>query len=170
MGHVHVQAHADRVGGDQIIDLARLEHRHLGVAGAWAERPHHHCRAAAQPPQHLGDSINLLGRKGDDDRAFGQARQLGRPGIAQRRKARAGDDLGIGDQRPQHRPERLRTQDHRFLAPARMENAIGEDMAALGIGADLPLIERDRVLALDRNNLVIDLARQQPERKADQPR
>ena len=34
MRHVHVEAHADRIGRDQIIDLACLEHRHLGVAGA----------------------------------------------------------------------------------------------------------------------------------------
>ena len=40
MGDVHVEAHADGVGGDQIIDLAALEHRHLGVAGRRAtERP-----------------------------------------------------------------------------------------------------------------------------------
>ena len=33
VGDVHVEAHADGVGGDEIIDLAALEHRHLGVAG-----------------------------------------------------------------------------------------------------------------------------------------
>ena len=33
---VEVQPHPDRVGGDQIIDVAGLEHRHLRVAGAWA--------------------------------------------------------------------------------------------------------------------------------------
>ena len=40
MGDVHVEAHADGVGGDQIIDLAALEHRHLGVArGGATARP-----------------------------------------------------------------------------------------------------------------------------------
>ena len=34
--HVHVQAHADGVGGDQEIDLLVLVQRHLGVAGARA--------------------------------------------------------------------------------------------------------------------------------------
>jgi hypothetical protein len=36
MGDIHVEAHADRVGSDEIIDLARLEHRdlaHCGCAG-----------------------------------------------------------------------------------------------------------------------------------------
>jgi hypothetical protein len=43
MGHVHVEAHADGVGGDEIIDLAALEHRDLGVAGGGA-------RARPSPP------------------------------------------------------------------------------------------------------------------------
>ena len=32
MVEIHVEAHADRVGGDQIVDLAGLEHADLGVA------------------------------------------------------------------------------------------------------------------------------------------
>ena len=37
MGDVHVEAHADGVGGDEIIDLAALEHRDLGVARGRAD-------------------------------------------------------------------------------------------------------------------------------------
>ena len=45
---IHVQAHADRVGGDQEIDLLLLIQRDLGVAGARAEsRP----MTTAQPPR-----------------------------------------------------------------------------------------------------------------------
>ena len=48
MVHVHVQAHADRVGGDQEVDLLVLVERHLSVAGAWADsRP----ITTAQPPR-----------------------------------------------------------------------------------------------------------------------
>ena len=39
MGDVHVEAHADGVGGDEIIDLAALEHRDLGVAGGGDSAP-----------------------------------------------------------------------------------------------------------------------------------
>src|SRR3546814_15861237 len=42
MADIEVQPHADRVGGDEIVDLARLEHRDLRVAGARGQRPHHH--------------------------------------------------------------------------------------------------------------------------------
>ena len=94
-----------------------------------------------------------------------------------------------------------RAEDHRLLAAARVQQPIGEDMAALGVGAELRLVERDegdvarpsgidfggaqepaRVLrhdlllagdqrdlvrALDRDDPVVDLARQQPQREAD---
>ena len=35
MGDVHVEAHADRVGGDEVIDLAALEHR---CSAPWSTR------------------------------------------------------------------------------------------------------------------------------------
>ena len=66
MGDVHVEAHADGVGGDQIIDLAALEHRDLGVAGGRRQRAHHHRRAALEAAQHLGQRVDLLGGEGDD--------------------------------------------------------------------------------------------------------
>ncbi len=120
--------------------------------------------------------------------------------MAQRREARAADHFGLGHQRLDHRFERGRTQDHRLLAAAQVEQPVGEYMPALAIGGDLRLVERDEgqvavhrhrfggaqqparvlgldpflagdqrnaVLALDRADPVIDLARQQPQRKAD---
>ena len=36
---VHVEAHADRVGRDQVVDLTRLVQRHLGVARARLSAP-----------------------------------------------------------------------------------------------------------------------------------
>ena len=76
MVHVHVQAHADGVGGDEKIHFAGLIERHLRVAGAGAERAHHHRRAAAQATQHLGDGIDFLGAERDDDGSLGQAADL----------------------------------------------------------------------------------------------
>ncbi|CAM5522761.1 hypothetical protein AFEL58S_03965 [Afipia felis] len=34
--NIEIEAHSHRVSGDQIIDIAGLEHLHLRVAGAWA--------------------------------------------------------------------------------------------------------------------------------------
>src|SRR4051794_25594825 len=43
LGNVHVEAHADRICCDQIIDLAALEHRDLCIAGGWRKRTHDDC-------------------------------------------------------------------------------------------------------------------------------
>jgi len=32
---IHIEAHADRIGGDEIVDLSRLEHADLRVARSW---------------------------------------------------------------------------------------------------------------------------------------
>src|SRR5207248_3989560 len=40
MADVHVEPHADRIGGDEIIDLTALEHRDLGIARGRRERAH----------------------------------------------------------------------------------------------------------------------------------
>ena len=63
---VEIEAHADRIGGDDVIDLSVLEQFDLAVARLRAQRAHHHRRAAAKPPQHLGHGIDLFGTEGDD--------------------------------------------------------------------------------------------------------
>jgi hypothetical protein len=63
MVDVHVEAHADGVGGHEVVDLAGLVQRDLGVAGARAERAHHHRRAAALAADQLGDGVDLVGRE-----------------------------------------------------------------------------------------------------------
>ena len=90
---VHVEAHADRVGRDQVVDLAGLVHRDLGVAGARAERAQHHRGAAALAPHQLGDGVDLVGREGDDGAARGSRVSLLRAGVGQRREARPRDEL-----------------------------------------------------------------------------
>ena len=142
MGDVHVEAHADRVGGDEIIDLAALEHRDLGVAGGGRERAHDDGGAALEAAQHLGERVDLLGGEGDDRRARRQARELDAAGIAQRREARPADDLGVGQQLANDRPQRVGAEDQRLLAAAGAEHAVGEDVAALRIDAELRLVDR----------------------------
>jgi hypothetical protein len=68
---IEIEAHAHGIGRHEVIDLARLVHRHLGVARLRAERAHDHRRAAAKAPQHFGHDIDLLGRKRDDRAARG---------------------------------------------------------------------------------------------------
>ena len=70
MVEVEVEPHADRVGGDEEVDVAGLEQLDLLVAGARAKRAEHHRGAAALAADQLGDRIDLVGREGDDGRAL----------------------------------------------------------------------------------------------------
>jgi hypothetical protein len=49
----------------------------------------------------------------------------------------------LGDQRLDHRFQGRGAEDHRFLAPARMQQPVGEDVPAFGVCAQLRLVERD---------------------------
>ena len=73
---VEVEPHADRVGGDEVVDVAGLVQRDLRVARARRQRAQHHGRAAALAADQLGDRVDLLGREGDDGRAARQAGDL----------------------------------------------------------------------------------------------
>ena len=70
---VEVEAHADGVGGDQVVDVARLVDLDLGIARARRERAQHDGRAALLPPDQLGDGVDLLDREGDDGRCAAAA-------------------------------------------------------------------------------------------------
>ncbi len=125
------------------------------------------------------------------------------PGIGEIGKARARDEMRLGHETLDRGPHRLGAEEQRFLFAARVEQTVGEDMAALGIGAELDLVdgekrhaqvERHRLdradeiarlgrhdllfagdeggefRALDADDLVIDLAGEEPERQADHAR
>ena len=151
---VHVEAHPDRVGRDQEIDFAELEELDLGVARARAQGAHHHRRAAAMAADQFGDRIDRLGRKGDDGAAARQAGQLLRTGVGQRRQALAELDLGIRTEAADKGNDGRRAEQHRLRAPARVQQAMGEDVAALGIGAELDFVDREEFHpALERHRL-----------------
>ena len=73
---VEIEAHADGVGRDQIIDVAGLVERDLGVAGARRQRAQHHGGAAALAADQFGDGVDLVGRERDDGGAPRQPREL----------------------------------------------------------------------------------------------
>ena len=66
MVDVHVESHADGIGRDHVVDLARLEERNLGVARARAQGAQHHRSPAALAAHQLGDGIELIDRKCHD--------------------------------------------------------------------------------------------------------
>ncbi len=137
-----VQPHADGIGGDQEIDVTAFEKLHLGVAGARAQSPHHHRRAAALAADQFGDGVDLVGGKRDDGGAARLPGELLRPGVGELGKARPGDDLGARQQATDHRPHGAGAQQQRLVAAAGVEHPVGEHMPAVGVGGDLDLVDR----------------------------
>ncbi len=61
-----IEAHADRVGGDDVVDVAVLIEIDLGIARARTECAEHDGRAAALPAHEFSDRIDLFRRERDD--------------------------------------------------------------------------------------------------------
>ena len=151
---VEVEAHADGVGRHQRVDLARLEERHLRVAGARRERAEHHRGPAPQRPQPLGERVDL----GDGERHHGaprrQARELHHARAAEAREPGAvGVDRG-GQELAHQRAHGVRAEEPRLLPPACSQDPVGEDVPPLGVRGELDLVDRDEVdLAIDGHRL-----------------
>ena len=203
MVHVHVQAHADGVGRHQIVDFARLEHVDLRIACARAHRAHHDGRAAALAADQLGEFVDLVGREADHGGPSWQARRLLGADIGELGEARSRHDIDVGQQAVEHRPDGVGAQQHGFMRAACVQDAIGEEVATLGIGRHLHFVdgeERHRAVerhrfdgadeiarsrrgdllltgdqrdlrgALDLDQAIVVLTRQQAQREADHAR
>ena len=142
---IEVEAHADGVGGDDVVDLARLIEFDLRVAGAGAERAHDDGAAAALALQQFGDGVDLFRREGDDGRALGQLGDLDRAGIAELRETLAAFAINVEIKPFERRTHGVGAEQHGFVTAARVEDAIGEDVAAIGILRELDLIDRHEV-------------------------
>ena len=145
MVEIHVETHADRIGGDQIVDLACLEHPDLGVARPRAQRAEHDRRPAALPSDQLGQREHIGHGKGDDGAARRQPRYLLLAGVGECRKARPADMFEFRDQTAHQRLDRVGAEKHRLRETAGMQQARGKDMAALGIGAELNLVDGEEI-------------------------
>ena len=154
VGDVHVKAHADRVGRDQIVDLTRLIHLDLRIARPRGERAHDNRGPALVTAQHLGQRVDVLGGERDDGGALGQPAQFLRTRIGERRESRAGDDLGVRRQAADQRAQGLGTEDHGLVAAAHVQQPVGEHMPALAVRAHLRLVQRDKAdIAVGRHRL-----------------
>jgi hypothetical protein len=145
MVDVHVEAHADGVGRDQEVDFLVLVQLHLRVARAGAQAAHHHRAAAAPPPDQFGDRVDLRRAERDDGAARRQAHELDRAGIGQLRQAWPRLDLDARDQALHQGADRFRAEEHRLDQAAGMQQAFGEHMATIRIGAELDLIDGDEL-------------------------
>ncbi len=145
MGDVEIEPHADGVGGDEKFDIAILEQIDLGVAGARGERAHDDGGSTALAAQQFSDGVNLGGRKGDDGRATGQARDFSRTGPSELGKARAEGDVGVGQEAADDRLHGLGAQEQGFGAAAGVEQAVGKDVTPVEIGGCLDFVDGEKI-------------------------
>ena len=141
MVHIHVQAHTDGIGGDQEIDIARLVQRYLCVAGTGRQGPQHHGSATALAADDVGQGINLLRREADNGAAAGQAGELLRSRIGEVGEARPRVEPGLGHEFLDQAARAFAAQQQRLFLATRMQQPVGEDMAALWISAKLNLVD-----------------------------
>ena len=121
---VEVQAHADRVGGDEAVDLAGLEHRDLRVARARRERAEHHGRAAASLAQALGELVDVRHRERDDRAARRQTRASGVAPAYERRESRGCSTCrAVGHELAERAAHRVGAEDQVSWRPARARGA-----------------------------------------------
>ena len=145
MVDIHIQAHADGVGGNEKIDLARLVKRHLRIAGPGRERAHDHSGTAALAADQFRDGIDTVGGEGHDRRTAGQSGQFLRAIVTEFRKSLAMDKFRLRQKPPDQGRCDGGAEEEGFKPASRMQQALGEDMAALRIGHQLDLIDRKKL-------------------------
>ena len=145
MVDVQVQPHADGVRRHQVIHVAVLVERHLRVARPRAERAHHHRGTPLLPADQLGDGIDTVDREGDDGRAGRHPADLAAAGIGE-----LGEPLARRKARLRHQAGDARlhgggAQEQRLGEPARVQQPVGENIAPVGIGAELDLVDGQKL-------------------------
>src|SRR3546814_1514855 len=97
----------------------------------------HHGSAAALAADELGRCVDLGSGEGDHRRARRQTGQLLRAAVGEGGEARPSDEFRLGHQLLEHRTDGLGAQEHGLGDAAGVQQAVGEDVSALGVGAEL---------------------------------
>ena len=154
MVDVHVEAHPDGVRRHQKIHLSLLIQRHLGVPRPRAEAAHHDRATAFAAPDQFGDGVDLGGTESDHGGARRQTHEFGRPRVGQLRQTGPRLNGRVRHQAAQQRADRLGAEEHRLDHAAGVQQALGEHVATVGIGAKLDLVDRDELdIAVERHRL-----------------
>ena len=159
---IEVEAHADRIGRDEKLDIAGLIESDLGVARPGRKRAEHDGRAAALATDQLGNRVNVLRRKRDDRRPRRQPRNFFLAAVCQFRKAGPRYEICARDQIADGVAHGLRAEQQRLRPAACVQQPVCEDVAALGIASQLNFI--------DRQEIDIDIARHRLDGRYPVPR
>jgi len=152
--YIHVEAHVDGIGCHDVIHVTGLIEGDLGVAGARRQGAQDDGCTAILPPDEFGHGIDHLGREGDDGGPAGKPGHFLDAGIGELGKARPGDEAGLGQHRFNNGLHSGCAQKHGFLGAPPVQNPVGENVAALEIGAELNLVDgEERHLDIRRHGL-----------------
>ena len=151
---VEVQAHADRVGGHDVLHLAGLIEGDLGVPCARGQRAEHHRGAAAARLQPGRERVDLVGAEGDDRGARRQPAEPAPARVPQLGEAHLTTEVRVGQERAPDRRHPVRAEEPRLATAAQPEQPVGEDVPALAMRGELDLVDGDEVHhALGRHRL-----------------
>ena len=148
MVYIHVEAHADGIGGNDVLDLSCLVHGDLRVARAWRQRSEDHSPAAALAAQEFREFVDIRDGEGDDSAARWQACQFAESRVGEIGEPGPDDKTRIREKCLDGRTHGGGSHQDGFLGPPCPQEAVREHMAALRIGAQLDLIDGEE---LDRH-------------------
>ena len=132
---IEIEAHPDRVGRHQMVNITVLIKVDLGVAGARAERAKNHRCPPLLAADQLGNGIDIIDREPDDCGTWRHAGYLARPGIGQLRKPLAAQERHFRHKRVDCGAHRIGPKKQGFLCAAGVQQPFREHMATLGVGA-----------------------------------
>ena len=141
---IHVEAHADSIRSNQIIDFARLVHANLRVSCARAEGAQNNGCTTSLSPYKFGNCIYVRCAERHDCRASWKLVCLARSDMGQNWEPRARYNFGIWDQLGEQISYTFCTHEHRFGWAAWMQEPVSEDMASIRISTHLNFINANK--------------------------
>ena len=144
MVHIHVEAHANGIGGHQIIHFTGLIEGNLRIAGARGKCAHDNGGTTALAADHLGDRVDHLGRKGDDGGSARQARQFTGACVGKFGEARTGDEAGAGNQLFQNGSHGAGAEQHGFFQATTIQDPVGENVSTFQVACQLHFINGEK--------------------------
>ena len=145
MVYIHVEAHADGIGGNDVLDFSCLVHGDLRVARAWRQRPEDHSTAAALAAQDFREFVDIRDGEGDDSAARWQACQFTESRVGEIGEPGPDDKTRIREKCLDGRTHGGGSHQDGFLGPPCPQEAVREHMAALRIATQLDLIDGEEL-------------------------
>ena len=143
MINIHIDAHADCVRGDHEIYFAGLVQRHLCVPRPRTQGAEHDGSATALAADGIGERVHILNRESDDGRAARQPGQFSGSCVCKIGKTWPRDEMRLRGNASDGRFHGAGAEPHRLFFAARVQQPVGEDVTAFGIGAQLDFVHRE---------------------------